>query len=84
MSYVGFGQGTKMSGANIFIMYANSDGSNVTLSPRLGSGHVQPTASTASTVTLLAGSGISGGVMTANVLCKSILEIYHPISPNNK
>jgi hypothetical protein len=74
MAYVGFGQGSKMAGSNIFIMYANAAGTNVTLSPRVGSGHVQPTASTASTLSLLAGSGISDGVMTANVLCKCYMN----------
>ncbi|KFZ24344.1 hypothetical protein V502_01175 [Pseudogymnoascus sp. VKM F-4520 (FW-2644)] len=69
MSYIAFGQGSKMSGSNMFIIYANSAGNNVTLSPRTTSGHSAPSASTSAALTLLAGSGITGGVMTANVLC---------------
>ncbi len=70
MSWIGLGQGSGMSGSNIFVIYANAAGTNVTLSPRLGSGHVQPKASTAATVTLLDGSTISNGKMGANVKCK--------------
>jgi hypothetical protein len=64
-----------MKGANIFVMYADASGSNVTLSPRLGVGHVEPESDTTANVTLLDGSGISNGIMTANVKCKSALEI---------
>lgn len=59
-----------MSGSNMFIIYANSAGNNVTLSPRTTSGHSAPSTSTSAALTLLAGSGITGGVMTANVLCE--------------
>lgn len=61
-----------MDGANIFMIYADSDKKNVTLSPRLGTGEVQPLHENGedATVTLLSGSGISGGMMTANVKCK--------------
>lgn len=79
MSYVAFGQGTKMAGSNMFIIYSNLGGQNVTLSPRSSNGHTQPTSNSSSTLTLLAGSGISGGVMTANVLCKSISIAEIPI-----
>jgi hypothetical protein len=58
-----------MSNANIFMIYANAAGNNVTLSPRTGVGERQPTVGGAS-VTLLSGSGISNNVMTANVRCK--------------
>ena len=58
-----------MSGSQIFIIYANAAGTNVTLSPRLGIGHQQPSAETSSQATLLSGSGIANGNMTANILC---------------
>jgi len=58
-----------MAGSNFMIIYADGTGSNVTLSPRLASGNVQPTYNSAANMTLLAGSGISNGVMTANILC---------------
>lgn len=58
-----------MTGANIFIIYTDAAGTNVTLSPRLGTGQVEPKYDSAAQVTLLAGSGVSNGVMTANVKC---------------
>ena len=58
-----------MSGANIFVVYADSTGSNVTLSPRLGQGNRQPQADNSAQVSLLDGSGIANGKMTANVRC---------------
>lgn len=54
----------------MFVIYANAAGNNVTLSPRLGSGHNEPAEEPASDAYLLAGSGIEGGKMTANILCK--------------
>ncbi|KAH8652635.1 hypothetical protein BGZ60DRAFT_436224 [Tricladium varicosporioides] len=70
--WVGFGIGSQMANAQIFVMYANAAGNNVTLSGRNGGrGHVAP--STDSTLqaglTLLAGSGIVGGNMVAYVHC---------------
>jgi len=71
MSWIGFGQGAQMKGANIFMIYANAEGTNVTLSPRLGTGNSQPGADTSAEVTLLDGSGISNNMMIANVRCRS-------------
>ncbi|KAK2610787.1 hypothetical protein N8I77_004188 [Diaporthe amygdali] len=69
-SWVALGTGTQMKGANIFIMYQDGAG-NVTVSARPGTGHQQPQydASTASQLTLLSGSGVSGDTMVANVQC---------------
>jgi Cytochrome domain of cellobiose dehydrogenase len=44
-SWIAFGLGGKgqqMDGALIFVAYLNEDGNNITVSPRLGTGHVQP------------------------------------------
>lgn len=60
-----------MKGSRIFVMYANAAGNNVTLSPRLGSGHHEPAEEPASGASLLAGSGIQNGQMTANILCRN-------------
>ena len=61
-----------MAGAQIFVMYTDGSGSNVTLSPRLGGGgHVMPTYNSNAQVTLLDGSGVSNGQMTANFKCSS-------------
>lgn len=70
LSWIGLGQGSSMTGANIFMVYADSTGTNVTLSPRLGTGNQLPNSDTTADVTLLDGSGIQNGVMTANVKCK--------------
>ena len=57
-----------MAGSNIFIIYADTS-ANVTLSPRLGKGNFEPDADDSGQATLLGGSGVSGGKMTANVRC---------------
>lgn len=51
-------------------MYADGAG-NVTVSSRVGKGETQPqySASTASTLKLLSGSGVSNGTMIANIMC---------------
>jgi len=67
--WMGLGQGGQMTGANIFIIYADSTGKNVTLSPRLGKGNFQPQMDNDAKVSLLDGTGIVNGVMTANVRC---------------
>ncbi|KAF9889502.1 hypothetical protein FE257_007212 [Aspergillus nanangensis] len=73
VQWVGLAQGTHMAGANMFVLYASSSTQNVTLSPRSGKGHVQPKFNPDAQVTLLDGSGIRDGVMTANVRCDNCL-----------
>ncbi|KAM0720651.1 hypothetical protein Q7P37_004788 [Cladosporium fusiforme] len=68
-SWVALAQGTMMSNANMFLMYSSADGSDVTLSPRNAPGHQMPTHNDAADITILDGSGISNGRMTANVRC---------------
>lgn len=74
-SWYGFGFGTGMADALMFIAYPSADGTNVTISPRLGSGHVMPTYTGNVGWSLLAGSGIikdsSGTLLVANVRCVS-------------
>ncbi|KAF2834501.1 iron reductase domain protein [Patellaria atrata CBS 101060] len=70
-SWVALGQGTSMSGANIFVIYTSADGNNVTISPRLGRGHSEPNFNSDAQITLLEGSGVSNGIMTANILCSN-------------
>jgi hypothetical protein len=72
--WIGLGQGSSMEGANIFMVYTAGD-SNVTLSPRSGTGETQPSFNSAATVSLLEGSGVlSDGSMIANVRCDSCLS----------
>ncbi|KAF2637298.1 CBD9-like protein [Massarina eburnea CBS 473.64] len=68
--WVALGQGTGMSGSNIFVVYTAGNG-NVTLSPRLGTGHTMPTFNSNAQATLLEGSGVTNGKMVANVRCAS-------------
>ena len=70
-SWIALGQGSSMTGSQIFIVYANAAGNSVTLSPRLGGSHQEPSAQTNSSAVLLAGSGIANGNMTANILCSN-------------
>jgi hypothetical protein len=53
----------------MFIMYADSTGRNVTVSPRLSYGNTEPSYTSNVTYAVAAGSGISNGTMTASVLC---------------
>lgn len=69
--WVALGQGTGMTGSNIFVVYTSTDGKNVTLSPRLGTGHSEPQFNSKAEVSLLDGSGISNGKMIANVKCSN-------------
>lgn len=71
--WAAFGQGTQMKGANMYIIYGDSTGTNVTVSPRLGTGEVEPKYNLAANITLLDGSGISNGIMTANFRCMSFV-----------
>ena len=57
-----------MAGANMFVLYQNSAGTNVTISPRTATGHMPPSVHDVQ-LELLEGSGISNGTMTANVRC---------------
>ncbi|KAF7554957.1 hypothetical protein G7046_g6673 [Stylonectria norvegica] len=66
--WIGLGIGSQMAGAKMFLIYNDGNG-NVTLSTRAGTGHVMPQYTERSDVELLAGSGVSGGKMTANVKC---------------
>lgn len=63
-----------MMGTNIFVIYADPSGNNVTLSPRLGKGYFEPKYDEGAQVSLLEGSGIQNGQMVANVRCRSIVH----------
>lgn len=67
-----------MANSNMFIVYTSGSGNNVTLSPRSTTSHQAPSPNDAAQVTLLEGSGVSNGVMTANVRCKS--QIHNDIN----
>ena len=75
--WIGLGQGgaNQMRNSNIFIIYADATGSNVTLSPRLGEGEFEPDFNPDAQVSLVEGSAIADGVMTANVRCGCFLAV---------
>ncbi|KAE8361207.1 hypothetical protein BDV27DRAFT_148013 [Aspergillus caelatus] len=73
LQWFAWGQGSRMQGANIFVAYASHNGNNVTVSPRLGIEHVEPIYNGQAQISVLAGSGISNGIMTANIRCDSCL-----------
>jgi hypothetical protein len=72
-SWYGFGFGTEMAGSLMFIMYTSQDGKNVTISPRLGTGHEMPLYTGVVGYSLLEGSGLINGSdgidMVANIRC---------------
>lgn len=63
---MGFDQ---MKDTLMFMMYADSTGKNVTVSPRLSYGHTEPSYTSNVTYTAVSGTGISNGTMTAIVKC---------------
>ncbi|KAE8406453.1 hypothetical protein BDV37DRAFT_292003 [Aspergillus pseudonomiae] len=73
LQWFAWGQGSRMQGANIFVVYASGDGSNVTVSPRLGVEHVEPLYNQQARISVLDGTGIHDGTMTANVRCDSCI-----------
>ncbi|KAK5055179.1 hypothetical protein LTR84_012928 [Exophiala bonariae] len=70
-SYAAFGIGSQMRGALMFIAHASEDGKNVTLSPRIGSGHSAPTPTDDVKITLLSGSGIINDTYVVNAKCSN-------------
>ncbi|EXJ86278.1 hypothetical protein A1O1_06648 [Capronia coronata CBS 617.96] len=68
-TWAAFGLGGQMKGALIFVTYASEDGKNITLSPRLGTGHVMPQHTSSVPVDVLAGSGIFNGSFVVNAKC---------------
>lgn len=60
-----------MADSNMFILNSNGNGKNISVSTRLGKAHVQPVHSNNAQITLLEGSGIRDGYMTANIRCSN-------------
>jgi Cytochrome domain of cellobiose dehydrogenase len=73
--WVAVGTGDQMAGSTMLIIYATSDGNNVTLSPRTGAGEILPNFDSGIKATLVGGSGIDNGVMTANIQCKYLSNL---------
>ncbi|KAK0116901.1 hypothetical protein ONS96_012747 [Cadophora gregata f. sp. sojae] len=60
-----------MENSLIFMAYSDSTGKNVTLSPRLSHGHVEPSFTKNVTVEVLTGTQISNGNYTVNAMCRN-------------
>ena len=68
--WVGFGFGEQMAGSLVFVVYGAADNKNVTISPRLATGHVMPEFTRPVGITILSGSAIvEGGGYVANFRC---------------
>ncbi len=59
----------KMEDSLIFMAYAASNGKDITLSPRLSYGHIEPSYTPDVNFTLETGSGIANGNYTINAIC---------------
>jgi len=68
-TWAAFGLGGQMAGTLIFVTYASEDGKNVTVSPRIGTGHVMPQHTDNVQVEVLSGSGIIDGSFVVNAKC---------------
>ena len=69
-TWVAIGTGSAMSGSNIFVLYQDGNG-NVTVSTRSATGRTMPRFQSDTQIEVLAGSGVSNGVMRANVVCRN-------------
>ncbi|KAH0548563.1 hypothetical protein GP486_007893 [Trichoglossum hirsutum] len=68
-SWLAVGAGDQMAGSLIFVVYAAQDNGNVTLSPRIGTGHVEPSFDEDIDVDLLDGSGIFNYTYVVKAVC---------------
>lgn len=71
VQWLAFGQGKQMKGSNIFVVYGS--GNSITVSPRVGGAYVQPLYNSQAQISVLEGSGISNGTLTANIRCDSCI-----------
>ncbi|KAB8253932.1 hypothetical protein BDV32DRAFT_157495 [Aspergillus pseudonomiae] len=72
--WIALGQGERMAGGSIFLIYPSPDGS-VTLSPRKAFGHLDVFYDPNIQAYLLEGSGVHDGVMTANIRCDNCMHL---------
>jgi hypothetical protein len=68
-TWAGFGLGGQMAGTLMFIVYASNEGGNVTVSPRIATGHVMPQHTEDVQVQVLEGTGIHNGTFVVNAKC---------------
>lgn len=69
-SWIAVGMGSrKMDNSFMILAYRGSTGNNVTISPRLSSGHTEPVWTSKATIEVLSGTGVSNGTIVANGRC---------------
>ncbi len=68
-AWVGFGFGTEMKDALIFVAYPSENGKNVTLSPRIGPYHSEPKHTKAVGVMILEGTFVDNETYNINAQC---------------
>lgn len=67
--WIAVGLGKEMKGSLMLITYTAADGHNVTVSPRVGSDHSEPTYTKDVSITLLPGSGLINDTYIVNGKC---------------
>ncbi len=67
--WMAVGAGNLMKDSLMFIVYTAANGRNVTVSPRIGTGHSEPTYTTDVSVFLLPGSGLINDTYIINAKC---------------
>ena len=70
-AWVGFGFGTQMKDALIFVAYTSQNGKNVTISPRIGRAHEEPKHTPAVGVKVLEGTFVDNKTYNINAQCTS-------------
>ncbi|RAH77141.1 CBD9-like protein, partial [Aspergillus japonicus CBS 114.51] len=76
LQWVALGQGSRMAGANILVVYTDASGTNLTLSPRLGRGHIEPQYTDLAHATLLPSSSVTDDTIEANIQCTNCLASW--------
>ncbi|KAF2803237.1 CBD9-like protein [Mytilinidion resinicola] len=68
-SWVAVGAGDKMANSLSFIMYPSANNKNVTISPRIASGHSEPTFAPEIQIESLPGTTINNDTLVLNAVC---------------
>ncbi|KAL5379846.1 hypothetical protein DPSP01_008128 [Paraphaeosphaeria sporulosa] len=68
-SWVAVGFGASMENSLMLVMYANARGDNITISPRLSTGHTEPSFSPAIKIDVLNGTGIYDDLYVLRAVC---------------
>ncbi|KAF2438375.1 iron reductase domain protein [Karstenula rhodostoma CBS 690.94] len=70
-SWVAVGFGESMENSLMLVMYANAKGDNITISPRLSTGHSEPSFAPSINLDILNGTGIHDDMYVLRAVCHS-------------